>query len=152
MSIKKKEVSLLVMIYRNTIVLESVTHPDQEILSVPGSSKNEVNSLILKLLGEDYLNQTQDFGRVTDLVLKPEETVSLEISIVKINIPDVSSVQLPKNFSWYSHEQISTDARCRRDKKFYMRLLEDKPLNVEYSEEQLGKWIDAKILYWRENP
>lgn len=111
-----------------------------------------MNDLILKLLGDDFLNQTQDFGRVTDLILKPDETVNLEITIVKISIPDISTIQLPKNCSWYSREQISTDARCRRDKKFYLRLLENKPLNVEYSEEQLGKWIDAKILYWRENP
>lgn len=142
----------MVIVNNNAMALETFEHQGQDILCVPGSSSSNANDLIAKILGENFIPNVHNFGHAVDVILKPNETVELQMTIYKILLPDISNIQLPENFFWYSHGQISTDARCRRDKKFYLRLLEDKPLNVEYSEEQLEKWIDAKILYWRENP
>ncbi len=145
-----KEVSILAIVHNGKLALETQVHQDRETLFCPGNQSKGVSELVEKILGKGYADEIQKFGRVVDVIIKPGEEVKLIIDVYKIEISDAANVQLPENFSWYTKQQLATDQRGKRDKQLYLRLLESKPLNVEYSEEQLAAWIDAKILYWHE--
>ena len=125
-------------------------HQNRETLFCPGSPTTDVTKIAEKILGKRFTNKLQKFGHVTDVIIKPGEVVTLLINIYRLEIPETYTVRLPEKFSWYTKDQLESDPRGKRDKRLYLRLLENKPLNVEYSEEQLEDWIDAKILYWRE--
>ena len=147
-----KEVCILVIVCGKKILLESVQHEQgYEILSVPGAPKDAVPQRITGILGEKYVGAEKPFGSFTDLIIKPEGEVELAGDVFRIEVSEGHEIAIPKEFGWYAKEQIETDRRCRRDRRFYLRLLESKPLNLKYSEDQLGKWIDAKILSWDES-
>lgn len=150
MNTVKKEVAILAITHGDALALEILPHEGQEILSCPGTSKNGINELVSKILGTSSANLIQPFGQAVDVIIKPNEVVELVINVYKVEIPNEAKVQLPTNYSWFSKKQLAEDPRGRRDTRLYLRLLEDKPLNVQYSEDQRGRWIDATILYWRD--
>jgi hypothetical protein len=52
---------------------------------------------------------------------------------------------------WADRAFIESNIGIREgDRRLYVRALEDRPFNVELSETQLGKWIDAKLLSWND--
>lgn len=146
----RKEVAIVAITKGGSLALEILPHDGQDILSCPGASKNGISELVLKVLGASNANQVQPFGQAVDVIIKPNEAVELVIDVYRVEIPDGANVQLPENYSWFSKEQLAEDPRGRRDARFYARLLENKPLDLHYSEDQRGKWIDATVLYWRE--
>jgi hypothetical protein len=149
---QRKEVCLLVIISGNKILLESVWHAQgYEILSVPGAPQGAVSQRIADILGKGYVGVEKPFGSFTDLIIKPGVEVELMGNVFRIEISEGYGITTPKEFGWYTKEQIEADPRCKRDRRFYSRLMESRPLHLRYSEDQLGKWIDAKILSWDES-
>lgn len=146
----RKEAAILAITQGDSLMLEVLPHDGQDVLSCPGTSKNGINELAPRVLGEVSASQLQPFGRIIDIIIKPNETVELVVDVYRVKIPEGTKIQLPKNHSWFSKKQLSEDPRGQRDARLYLRLLDDKPLDLQYSEDQRGKWIDAKILYWRE--
>jgi len=147
-----KEVCILVIICGKKILLESIQHKHgYEILSVPGAPKDAISQRITGILGKEYVGAEKPFGSFTDLIIKPDGDVELVGNVFRIEMREGSEITIPKVFGWYTKEEIEADPRCRRDRRFYLRLLESKPLSLKYSEDQLGEWIDAKILSWDES-
>lgn len=118
------------------MLLELIQHKHgYEILSVPGAPKDAISQRITGILGKEYVGAEKPFGSFTDLIIKPDGDVELVGDIFRIEIPEGHGITIPENFDWYAKEQIETDPRCRRDRRFYLRLLESKPLNLRYSED-----------------
>jgi hypothetical protein len=148
---QRKEVCILAIICGNKILLETIQHAEgYEILSVPGGPIDAASQRIAEILGKEYVGAEKPFGSFTDLIIKPEGEVELAGSVLRIEVPEGHEITIPEGFGWYTKEQIEADPRCKRDRRFYSRLLESRPLNLKYSESQLEKWIDAKILSWDE--
>ena len=147
----KKEVFILAITHGDNLTLERHEHEGYEILQLPGSrSLDELHKIAQRIIGAEHAKQIQNFGQAINIIIKPNETVEIVTNIYKVEIDDTSKLKLPESFAWYSKEELASDPRGRRDAKFHLRLIEKKPLDVKFSEEQLGKWIDAKILDWKE--
>lgn len=149
---QRKEVCILIILRDGKILLESVQHSQgYEILSVPGAPKDAVAQRITEVLGKEYVGTEKPFGSFINLIIKPGSNVELAGNVFRIEVPQGYKITFPEEFGWYTKEQIESDPRCRRDRRFYLRLLESRPLKLKYSEDQLGEWIDAKILSWDES-
>jgi hypothetical protein len=118
---------------------------------VPGATRDTVSLRITEILGKEYVGTEKSFGSFIDLINKPGGEVEVAGDVFRIEVPEGMKITIPEGFGWYTKDQIEADTRCKRDHRFYSRLLESRPLNLKYSEDQLGKWIDAKILSWDEN-
>lgn len=147
----RKEACILIIVRGDQILLESVWHSEgYEILSVPGSPTDALSKRIASILGKQYIGAEKPFGSFTDIIIKPEGKVELVGKCFRIERREKDKTTIPNKFKWYTREQIKTDPRCKRDRRFYLRLLESKPLNLKYSEDQRGRWVDAIILSWDE--
>ncbi len=146
-----RNVCVLVITQAHRLALQCDKHQGYEVLQLPGESPEKFPALVHQLIGPDYARHLRPFGRAVDIIIKSSKTVELVTDIYKVEIGDASNIDLPSNFAWYSKEEVATDPRGRRDARFHLRLLEDRPLDLKFSEEQPEKWIDAKILYWHED-
>ena len=148
---RRKEACILIVVRGDKILLESVHHSEgYEILSVPGAPRDALPKRIADILGGQYVGAEKSFGSFTDLIIKPAGETELTGECFRVEMRKNDPVSIPKEFGWYTREEIETDPRCRRDRRFYLRLLEPKPFNLKYSENQRGRWIDATILSWDE--
>lgn len=149
---KKKEVHILAITHDGSLALEKHEHQGYEILQLPGSrSLEELRVVAQRIVGADSARKMQNFGRAINIIIKPDEVVEVLTNIYKIEIDDISKLNMPGNFAWYSREALSSDPRGRRDARFHLRILEGKPLNLKFSEDQPGKWIEAKVIAWEES-
>lgn len=147
----KKEVYILAITHGDSLALGKHEHQGYEILQLPGSrSLDELREIASRIVGKENAKRMQNFGRAINTIIKPEETVEVLTNIYKIEIDDISKLTMLENFAWYSREELVSDQRGRRDIRFHLRILENKPLDLKFTEEQLDKWIDAKVIDWEE--
>ncbi len=148
---ERKEVCILAIICGEKILLETIQHAEgYEIFSIPGVPRDAVSQKIADILGNEYVGTEKPFGSFVDVITKQNGEVELMGDVFRIEVPEGHELAITKGFDWYTKNQIETDLRCKRDRRFYLRLLESRPLNLKYCEDQSGRWIDARILSWEE--
>lgn len=149
---KERSVWLLIAMKGDCLLLKKSFHEGRDILQLPGGpSKEGIELLVSELFGEKYNNNITDFGTILNTIIKPEETVDLHISLQRVMINNSVDSQLPDGLEWCSREVCVSDPRGKRDARLHERLFEDSPLSLEYTEEQLNGWYDAKIVSWDEH-
>jgi hypothetical protein len=150
MLMQTKSVSILLIKKADSLVLFEQIHDGEPILFIPGESSDKFSPLKAKFIPILLEHRIVPFGKIVNTIIKPDETVTALIDVYKFELADSEDFQLPDGSAWYSRDQIARDPRVRRDKQLYLRLLDPQPLNLEYTEEQLHRWVDAKIVSWRE--
>ena len=155
----KSSVILLVMCL-DELLMQSIIHENGEILDVFGSFLQEgaepgvcAQSKLREVMEDDY--RVEPNGKILDHIEKPEASVVLLVYVFKVTLSQKqkSNLTLKKGQLWVSRADIASDARVRYgDKLLFERGFIDGPMNIELSEDQYGKWIDAKLTSWEEKP
>jgi hypothetical protein len=140
------------------LLMQSMEHQGGEVLDVFGSfiaegldAQQIIDAKVEEKIGNGY--KAVPFGKVLDHIEKPEESVDLLTLVFKIHMsPEMkaSYVLKDKQF-WATKEFIEGESRIRQgDRRIFTRALQDQSMDIELSEDQYEKWIDAKLTSWTE--
>ncbi len=132
-------------------------HQGYEILDLLGAVLNDdesaidgANRALVGHVGGQY--ELTPFGRFTDNITKPEGVVELIADAYIVQLDSVERVMSNPNRPtiWLTRDELSNDPRNRRNKRLFDKYFEDQPINLVFSEDQMGLWIDAMITDWQE--
>ncbi len=150
---KNKTVWLLVAIKDDCLLLKKNFHEDRDILQLFGSgTKEDIEELVLEIFGPGYVGKLEDFGYINNTIIKPEETVHIRINLLRVMLDDNPDLQIDeKIYEWCSKAVCASDERGHRDARLHNRLFENRRVALDFTEEQLNGWYNAKIILWEEN-
>ncbi len=153
-----KHIALLLIMSDDALLVQKSPLDDYEILSLPGFSIADgvLGADVAKLeaqriLGEGDWN-IKAFGTFKDTIIRPDKTVEINAEMFRVMINGTKKAALKSgaNDLWLTKSEIENDIRARRDAQLFARAFEDKPFNVQCSEDQPARWIDARMLWWKE--
>ncbi len=140
------------------LLMQSTEHQGADIFDVFGSfiaegdtPQNMIDAKVIEVIGDGY--SVEPFGHVLDHIEKPEASVDLFTPAFRVlmNSEEKALYRLKDGQLWMPKESIEKENRIRHgDRLIFMRAFEDRPMNIELSEDQYEKWIDAKLTSWEE--
>ncbi len=153
-----KHIALLLIMSDDALLVQKSPLDDYEILSLPGTSIADgvigANAAKLKaqlILGEGDWN-INSHGTFKDTIIRPDKVVEINAEMFRIVIDGTKKIglKLGANDLWLTKSEIENDIRARRDTQLFARAFENKPFDVQCSEDQPARWIDARMLWWKE--
>ena len=144
---------MVVAIKDGRLLIKKNVHEGKEILQLfGGGTKEDIETLVSEMFGSDYVGKLEDFGYINNTIIKPEEVVHIRINLLRITLSDNAELQVDeKVYEWCSKEVCTSDERGQRDIRLHNRLFEDRRVALDFTEEQLNGWHNAKIILWGEN-
>lgn len=140
----EKNIVLYCYFHKESMLLFRSYHPQgYEFLTLPNPQEIENNQVLKKAL-----KSKKDYGQFTVIIHKDEADVTVYARIFSIELTKEIPVE---NGEWYDKSRLEKDERCERDRRFYLRLLEKRPLQLEYEEVQPLDWRKAIITRWTES-
>lgn len=154
----QKKSAIIFMVCGKELLMQEMEHQGGKIYDVFGSfiapgddPQVVINAKVEENIGAGY--QAVPFGEVLDHIEKPEENVDLHTPVyrIELNADQKNAYQLKDKQLWASRAFIAENQHIRHgDRLIFTRALENRHLDVELTETQLEKWIDAKLISWED--
>jgi hypothetical protein len=153
----QKSSAMLLVICEDELLLQEIEHDGGLIYDTFGTFVDETEPLTRLMatqkdnLGTAY--ELQDSGVITEYINKPlpDGRVKLIVYtyVLLLTTDQKDMLTFKDNWLWFDSKKIDGTATIRQDDKLiFKRVLASKSLNMILEVEQMGRWIDAKLVAW----